>query len=54
VVLSEGQISDITPVMHLIVVLQSRSSQIDPSLLHLVNKLNHTEDFLCVFERFCP
>ncbi|KAG0588025.1 hypothetical protein KC19_2G209500 [Ceratodon purpureus] len=38
VVLAEGELSDITPVMHLIVVLQSRSSQIDPSLLHLVQK----------------
>uniref|UniRef100_A0A7I4A443 Exportin-1/Importin-beta-like domain-containing protein n=1 Tax=Physcomitrium patens TaxID=3218 RepID=A0A7I4A443_PHYPA len=38
VVLSEGQLSDIRPVMHLIIVLQSRSSQIDPNLLHLVQK----------------
>lgn len=38
VVVSEGQLSDITLVMHLILVLQSMSSQIDPSLLHLVQK----------------
>jgi hypothetical protein len=36
VVVSEGELSDLTPVMHLIVVLPSSSPQIDPSLLHLV------------------
>lgn len=42
VVLSEGQLSDITPIMHLIVVLQSRSSQIDSNLWHLVLSFNHS------------
>lgn len=54
VVLSEGQISDITPVMHLIVVLQSRSSQIDPSLLHLVNELNQYWRFFVCFWTLLP
>jgi transportin-3 len=34
----EGQLSDLTPVMHLIVVLHSGSPQIDPGLMHLVHK----------------
>ncbi|XP_024393613.1 uncharacterized protein [Physcomitrium patens] len=38
VVLSERQILDITPVLHLIVVLPSRSSQIDRTLFHLIQK----------------
>jgi hypothetical protein len=38
VMVQEGQLSDLTPVMHLIVVLHSGSPQIDPGLMHLVRK----------------
>ncbi|KAH8963991.1 hypothetical protein BDL97_04G040400 [Sphagnum fallax] len=38
VMVQEGQLSDLTPVMHLIVVLHSGSPQIDPGLMHLVHK----------------
>ncbi|CAM6046725.1 unnamed protein product [Sphagnum compactum] len=38
VMVEEGQLSDLTPVMHLIVVLHSGSPQIDPGLMHLVHK----------------
>jgi hypothetical protein len=38
VMVQEGQLSDLTPVMHLIVVLHSGSPQIDPGLMHLVCK----------------